>query len=393
MARWATRGFADVYLNICRLPASTLLPNHSLSGQFFIIDPKSIKSNRIRIYRFDSVILKLRVFVCSLLPASLLPVFAEKRSKGRILKLFFEEREVQLDTFIIMEEDLISPLVDDILILIISHLSLKEAITTSVLSHRWRGLWRFTSRLDFDITKIKNNLKPKMPLPSLNYSYGFFYGLAEYHSEARRLSLISRSRLIDSINGVLQSHQAVMLDEFTLSFDRDCKDHIDSWLTYALERRVKKLHLNFQSMNCRYTFSPHFLHNNKLDSITVIRFNQVSVADDVVDLILRLCPFLEVLSLRSSATLSHLKVFGPLKHLEILFCRNVKSVEISAKDLVSFKYYGPCAYIIVNDAPRLVEASIGDNSFLMFLLLSSKLGGTIRQFKKAIPFIMNNGTM
>lgn len=266
-----------------------------------------------------------------------------------------------------MEEDLISPLVDDILILIISHLSLKEAITTSVLSHRWRGLWRFTSRLDFDISKIKNNLKPKMPLPSLNYSYGFFYGLAEYRSEARRLSLISRSRLIDSINGVLQSHQAVMLDEFTLSFDRDCKDHIDSWLTYALERRVKKLHLNFQSMDCRYTFSPHFLHNNKLDSITVIRFNQVSVADDVVDLILRLCPFLEVLSLRSSATLSHLKVFGPLKHLEILFCRNVKSVEISAKDLVSFKYYGPCAYIIVNDAPRLVEASIGDNCAFYFL--------------------------
>lgn len=35
-----------------------------------------------------------------------------------------------------------------------------------------------------------------------------------------------------------------------------------------------------------------------------------------------------------------------------------------------------------------LQLSFSSLAFLMFLLLSSKLGGTIRQFKKAIPFIM-----
>nr|XP_033513676.1 F-box/FBD/LRR-repeat protein At1g16930-like [Nicotiana tomentosiformis] len=50
-------------------------------------------------------------------------------------------------------EDRISQLPDEVLVHILSYLSVKEAADTSVLSKRWLILWRYVPRLDFDATK------------------------------------------------------------------------------------------------------------------------------------------------------------------------------------------------------------------------------------------------
>ncbi|KAL8057735.1 hypothetical protein ABFX02_04G203233 [Erythranthe guttata] len=51
-----------------------------------------------------------------------------------------------------MGVDMISKLSDDILISIISRLTVAEAVCTSILSTRWRGLHKYITRLDFSPT-------------------------------------------------------------------------------------------------------------------------------------------------------------------------------------------------------------------------------------------------
>lgn len=70
---------------------------------------------------------------------------------------------------------------------------------------------------------------------------------------------------------------------------------------------------------------------------------------------------IETLYIQSSDSLVNLKVAGPLlrlKYLEIRYC-SVKKVEISAVNLISFKYFRPKIRMPLKHAPRLVELAIG----------------------------------
>lgn len=52
--------------------------------------------------------------------------------------------------------DFITSLPDDIKLIILDHLSLNEAISTSFLSRDWRKMWRHCTHLEFDINTFPN---------------------------------------------------------------------------------------------------------------------------------------------------------------------------------------------------------------------------------------------
>lgn len=60
-------------------------------------------------------------------------------------------------------EDHISLLPDNILVMILSFLTVKEAARTSALSKRWIGVWRFVVQLDFDASKVLKKLSSPLP--------------------------------------------------------------------------------------------------------------------------------------------------------------------------------------------------------------------------------------
>ncbi|KAJ7002138.1 hypothetical protein NC653_012262 [Populus alba x Populus x berolinensis] len=129
--------------------------------------------------------------------------------------------------------------------------------------------------------------------------------------------------------------------------------NIDRQINFAIEKKIKKLEMNL--LNCRGIsqcnkyFFPH-KDFPTCNSLTTLRLKNVNVTGEV-----------NIEHFLSNYSLVNLKVAGPLlrlKYLEIRYC-SVKKVEISAVNLISFKYFRPKIRMPLKHAPRLVELAIG----------------------------------
>lgn len=109
----------------------------------------------------------------------------------------------------------IDKLYDDLLIAILSRLSLKEAVRTSILCSRWKNLWKFTSgTLEFD------------------------------DKDTTTGTIMKRKKFKAWVNRVLKLHQCRGVDSLVIHFTNLClrarSSDIDSWICYAMEKEVKK---------------------------------------------------------------------------------------------------------------------------------------------------------
>ena len=246
--------------------------------------------------------------------------------------------------------DRLSELPDEIIIYILSFLKLKEAARTSVLSRRyWGHLWKFaSSSLDFDDSSLQYLRKKS-----------FF----------KTLPGIDRDRYVSWVNYVLRLHQAHTIDGFKVCFPLDeeyNKLDIDNWILFSLRKNVKRLSLDFNPIFQKvyrgyYTLPTKIPHGYSLDSLTNLCLSYVEVTGKVLNYILSNCPCIEALHVESSASLVNLKPSRPLlklKHLEILRCVFLKEIEISAVNLVSFKYFGLKIMLRLGDVPNLVDVSV-----------------------------------
>lgn len=284
-------------------------------------------------------------------------------------------------------EDQISLLSDEILIFILSFLTIKEAAVTSRLAKRWRYLWASSSSsLNFDAEETLNKVAVQNEL------------LDE-----------ERVKYVNWVNSVLESFNGPSLKEFRVCFDLhyifQCS--IDKWIEYALAfKGLEKLELdlsgdidNFYSHRLCYTFPvnlffsgntcPSFLAMKPcsflgIKSLRSLCLKNVNVNGQVLSYFLSHCPLLERLSLFLLGPEFSDLVVGPshmLKHLELVSCMGLKNVVISSTNLVSFKYEGKKINLLLNYVPMLVEVSIREGYSQRLTYLFGQLSCCLSQLE------------
>ncbi|XP_065633695.1 F-box protein At4g09920 isoform X2 [Quercus suber] len=270
-------------------------------------------------------------------------------------------------------KDQISQLPDELIVSILSFMTLKEAVRTSVLSHRWKQLWPFfTGSLDFDDPDT-------------------FWAIADRKKKMKG----ERRKFVKRVNHVLKLHQGSNIDQFRVCFELDNhhKHHIDGWIDSAISKGVKRLELDFTPTEaCEkqmlYTF-PHerFISIKSsvvgvscIKSLTSLTLIYVHVTGELLEHFLSNCPLLERLHVAYSEDLVTLKICSSslrLKHLNIIRCWELKRIEIFAPNLESFGLVARAMEMHVNYAPRLLDVHVyvGAYDYLNYALcpLSSYL--------------------
>ncbi|KAL3501211.1 hypothetical protein ACH5RR_035660 [Cinchona calisaya] len=259
----------------------------------------------------------------------------------------------------------LSKIPDEILIDILSRLSMKEAARTSLVSRQWESLWKFyTGSLEFDCD-------PETQVLLFN---------------GKRRFVTEETKFIGWVNQVLAALSgATTIQKFRVCFDlgKHQTTTIDSWIRYVAARKVRKLELCLSSMLALdkpcilsleeiYNFATpgQLMKKNNdlgnLKSLISLRLESVDVTDEHVSYFLSEWPFLEELAIAYSPSLHNLKVAGggdqllKLKYLEVRYCMGLGHLEVTAaaSNLASFNYGGPMINMIFQDVPRLSSFSL-----------------------------------
>ncbi|XP_059662620.1 putative F-box/FBD/LRR-repeat protein At5g62970 [Cornus florida] len=300
-------------------------------------------------------------------------------------------------------KDGISGLPDEILIAILSLLTLKEAACTSILSRRWRYLWRYiTASLNFDSKTLL--------APAYYDSYLYQAGPIDYDALASK-DEENRTKYVSCVNEVLKFHLGSYIDEMRISFE--FRGHypcdIDDWIKFAMEKGVQRFELDllagiqpgpwmqlydFPNME-NFKFSSITSHRHHVPrtigsaagfySLAVLRLLGVNIMDGVIENFVSNCPFLEQLCIVGTTYLVNIKIAGPslkLKSLEISHCHSLENLEISAMNLVSFSYSGRDISVAFKNVPLLSEVSIRGEFCSSFVFGSCKHSSYIPQIEK-----------
>ncbi|XP_048500936.1 F-box/LRR-repeat protein 25 isoform X2 [Beta vulgaris subsp. vulgaris] len=241
----------------------------------------------------------------------------------------------------IRERDRISDLPDEILIHILTLLTLKEATVTGILSKRWRNLWTSCPNLDFECLK---------PLKLGNRTY---------------------MRCVDNI---LRQYSAKKLHRFRIARPGEpgMLYYFDDWISFAIKSGVSELELNLNAHPGpddprNYYFPAHVFRlshsaspniGKQFESLRDLCLRSVNLADDVFDLILSSCSSLERFTLEYSLGLVNAKNTAPhlkLKSLELYCCKDLEYLQVLAPNLMSFKYAGSQKTLCIKDAKQLAS--------------------------------------
>ncbi|PIN02752.1 hypothetical protein CDL12_24731 [Handroanthus impetiginosus] len=236
--------------------------------------------------------------------------------------------------------DRISELPDEILVSILSLLTLKEAARTSVLSRRWRYVWTF-----FDGNMYFNDDEWRTSVLSHRWRFltKFFIG-----NMFRR---INWPRFVSQANQIMKSHRGMSIKEFSVAFhDVSLVEDISQLIEFVAKTRAEKFTLflgrknnNFFNTFTRVGFKPPSMDWN-LESLKLVILSRVNLIEQaVVNYFLSSCPNLEELVLSKVVGLSKLLVPSSclrLKWLFVMSCNGLTKVDIFARSIERFHFWG-----------------------------------------------------
>ncbi|KAI8014469.1 putative F-box/LRR-repeat protein [Camellia lanceoleosa] len=261
-----------------------------------------------------------------------------------------------------MEEqvDRISALPDEVILHILSLMSMKFAIQTGILSNRWRHLWKFNPVLDFPPFPSSSTTEPVV-------DYGF-------------------------VNRCLSLHKAPIIRKFTIitvvgdstsdSFNPD----IESWVDFATSKHVRFLEFYwFVKPYCTRLFQlPNsFYDTDSLEQLVMsyVDFNpppsppppfvslkkltlfRSQLTDEALEAVMSTCLLLESLALHYCYGLVNVKVSGTALK-EFVFYRGNQgektTLQVDAPNLVTLTTWRCLNILWLNNSCSLLGANLFD---------------------------------
>ncbi|KAL6880242.1 hypothetical protein ACP4OV_011807 [Aristida adscensionis] len=268
--------------------------------------------------------------------------------------------------------DRISALPDDILIKILSLMTIREAGMTDCLSTRWRHLWENVDCLILN----KHAFGMQVPENSNNDENSNIW-----NSEA--------IKFVNKVNGVLMHHSGSGIKRFEVDFPLSSANalELDRWVTFAAASGSKGLCLylcDHRSMVASQHVEPynfpldHFVdlrgcrfqylyltmcsleaapaNLSGFSCLNFLALQLVSVADSVLLNIMSCCRALRRLALTRCHQLTNVRTFhAKLVELEVYDCKSLIGISIHAEKLKRFSYKGHKIDVQYEYAPVLLK--------------------------------------
>ncbi|XP_047947030.1 putative FBD-associated F-box protein At5g56440 [Salvia hispanica] len=232
------------------------------------------------------------------------------------------------------QRDRISQLPNDILMSIISRLSLRDATATCILSTSWRHLPSHLTRLNFP-------------------PYNSFRG-----------SLKKYTRMIDQ---VLNSHRGDRIKEFRLDARR-CGGEFESWFEFAVSKKAEIIHISV----CPRELYHRLPNANGLECLKELYLSNIHMTDQDFGYLVSTCVALERFTLYYVGW-RNVSIVGlpKLKHLNLSHLWRTKTVVI--RDLISLVslrccewtgkwWLGECSEQLSN-LPKLTKLELRNHSY------------------------------
>ncbi|TVU09554.1 hypothetical protein EJB05_43037 [Eragrostis curvula] len=242
--------------------------------------------------------------------------------------------------------DLISHLPDEILVTILHKLDSKTAVSTSILSRRWRHMWTFLQSLHLsEMTLPDDCCRVRLqPVPesyfNRNKKRHFVESVVwlrklENKMTLRRLSFVfsGNKECVDVVNGAIASTVEDGIEDMDVAVVRDFNYEFPSWLLSGEKgSSLTSLCLSF----CKLSVPLHFRGFNYLRKLVLIRMN-MNLKE--IQLALVSCTNLVSLHLVHMLAIRTLQ-FPKLKELVWIQCPTSGQVQIDTPALQRLEYYG-----------------------------------------------------